>query len=166
MKFLSKALKFILILILLLVLLAILTALSWYEGWPLFTGAAALLGIAALFLAARGVMLLWRWRSKRAFVSKMMSEQRAAAPEEAGDSAVSVAWRHGMSCVLSSPSRFSRTLNASQPWFVVIEEEARENSPFDSFGRKVPEGASPLYWHFVESCVVLRLSCSGDGGSV
>ena len=46
MKFLSKALKFILILILLLVLLAILTALSWYEGWPLFTGAAALLGIA------------------------------------------------------------------------------------------------------------------------
>lgn len=166
MKFLSKALKFILILILLLVLLAILTALSWYEGWPLFTGAAALLGIAALCLAARGAQLLWRWRNKRAFVSKMMSEQQAAAPEEGGDSAVSVAWRHGMSCVLRSPSRFSRTLNASQPWFVVIEDEASESSPFDSFGRKVPDGASPLYWHFTESCVVLRLSCSGDGGSV
>ena len=81
MKFLSKALKFILLLILLLVLLAVLTALSWYEGWPLFTGAAALLGIAALCLAARGAQLLWRWRNKRAFVSKMMSEQQAAAPE-------------------------------------------------------------------------------------
>ena len=52
MKFLSKALKFILLLILLLILLAVLTALSWYEGWPLFTGAAALLGLAALCLAA------------------------------------------------------------------------------------------------------------------
>ena len=102
MKFLSKALKFILLLILLLVLLAVLTALSWYEGWPLFTGAAALLGIAALCLAARGAQLLWRWRNKRAFVSKMMSEQQAAAPDESGDSAVSVAWRQGMSCVLRS----------------------------------------------------------------
>ena len=166
MKFLSKALKFIVIAILLLVLLAILTAFSWYEGWPLFTGAAVLLGIAALFLASRGVMLLWRWRSKRSFVSKIMSEHQAVTPETAGDSAVSVAWRHGMSCVLRSPSRFSRTLNASQPWFVVIEDEARESSPFDPFGRKVPDGASPLYWHFTESCVVLRLSCSDDGGSV
>lgn len=166
MKFLSKALKFILLLILLLVLLAVLTALSWYEGWPLFTGAAALLGIAALCLAARGAQLLWRWRNKRAFVSKMMSEQQAAAPEEGGDSAVSVAWRQGMSCVLRSPSRFSRTLGASQPWFVVVEDEARESSPFDSFGRRVPEGGAPLYWHFMESCVVLRLSCLGDGGRV
>ena len=90
----------------------------------------------------------------------------AAAPEEGGDSAVSVAWRQGMSCVLRSPSRFSRTLGASQPWFVVVEDEARESSPFDSFGRKLPEGASPLYWHFMESCVVLRLSCFGDGGRV
>ena len=166
MKFLSKALKFILILVLLLLLLAVLTAFSWYEGWPLFTGAAVLLGIAALLLAVRGAMLLWRWRSKRAFVSKMMSEQQAAAPEESGDSTVSVAWRQGMSCVLRSPSRFSRTLQASQPWFIVIEDEVRESSPFDSFGRKIPDGASPLCWHFTESCVVLRLSCSGDGGSV
>ena len=104
---------------------------------------------SALCLAARGAQLLWCWRNKRAFVSKMMSEQQAAAPEEGGDSAVSVAWRQGMSCVLRSPSRFSRTLGASQPWFVVVEDEARESSPFDSFGRKVPEGGAPLYWHFM-----------------
>lgn len=160
MKFLVKILKYLLILLLLLILLALLTAFAWYEGWPLFTGAAILAGLAALCLAVKGVMLLWRWRNKRAFVAKMMDEQQAVAPEE-GDSAVTAAWRQGMSCILRSPSRFSRRFSDGQPWFLVIEDEASETSPFDSFGRKVPEGESPLYWHFLPSCVLLRLSGGG-----
>lgn len=165
MKFLSKILKFILILLLLLVVLAAATALSWYKGWPLFTGAAAMLAVAALIIAARGAIALWRWRDKHAFVSKMLREQKKSEPKTS-DSAVAAAWRQGMACVLRSPSRFANTLRNSQPWFIAIEDEAGESSLFDAFGRKVPEAKSPLYWHFTESCVVLRLSLGSDESGV
>ncbi|MCC8058677.1 type VI secretion protein IcmF/TssM N-terminal domain-containing protein [Cloacibacillus sp.] len=165
MNFLTKTLKYLLILLLLLILLAALTVLSWYEGWPMFTGAAVLGGIAALYITGRGLLALWRWRNKRAFVSKMMSEQRTAEVPEEVNAAVKNAWEQGMACVLGSPSRFSRRLRSSQPWFLVLEDGERESSPFDSFGRRLPEGSSPLYWHFLPSCVVLRLRGSvGDGG--
>ena len=40
--------------------------------------------------------------------------------------------------------------------------------PSDAVSLKgiIEEGGAPLYWHFMESCVVLRLSCLGDGGRV
>ncbi|OUO93840.1 type VI secretion protein IcmF/TssM N-terminal domain-containing protein [Cloacibacillus sp. An23] len=161
MKFLSKALKYILILLLLLVLLGALTALSWYEGWPVFTGAAAVLGIAALYLVWRGLLALWRWRDKRAFVAKVASGSPKAEAEVAGGS-VRSAWNQGMSCILNSPSRFSRRFGASQPWFIAVGKEAGVETPFDGFGRRLPEGEAPLRWHFLGSCVLLSLSCGDE----
>ncbi len=165
MKFFMTLLKYLIILLRGRILAAALTARSWYKGWPIFTGAAAVAGVTSLYLAFRGAAALWRWKDKRRFVSKIMSESRETAPEHA-DSAVRSAWNAGMSCIKQSPSRFSRRFAASQPWFIALEDKTSESSPFEQFGRRIPDGPSPLYWHFLPSCVLLRLSASEEAGRV
>ncbi len=158
MKIIAKILKWLVILILLLILGAALTVLAWYKGWPLFTGAVVVAGIAALWLVGKGLLALWRWRNKKAFVSRVMSEDTSA-PDDVSVGEVTAAWNRGIECVRNSPSRFTRRLRQTQPWFVTLEEGTKEVSPFDAFGRRVPEEAgSPLYWHFLPTCVVLRCS--------
>lgn len=170
MKLLLKLLSFLIWAVLLAAILFGLAALSWWFGWPMGTGAVILAGLAAVILLFFACRTLWRWRNKRVFVRRVLSEQqRFEINSPISSSAIQDIWQQGMSVFDQSPLRDRLRPQYSQPWFLALDDTAGATGTdrtgtgpfvFSEFGRNLPERdtLAPLAWHFLPGSVMLRFS--------
>lgn len=183
MNLLVKLLKTLLWLVLAAAVCAALTALAWWMGWPLVTGAVILLGVLALVLLIGVCKALLHWRDKRSFVHSVLQEQRSREGVTIGKdtSAVAQAWRDGMMVFDGSPLRGSLNPRYGQPWFLTLDDagEAAEEVAgtgtigiatsgasrlFSEFARQTPTHKpgtgeiQPLIWNFMPAAVMLQVT--------
>ena len=162
MRILGILLKYSLGLLAFLILLFLLTVLAWWQGWPLATGAALLLGLLALLLVLYGLRALYRWRDKRRFVRRGLDEQSKQEQEAAASEGhLASIWRQGMERLRNSPRRFQERLLYSSPWFITLDAVPGGClTLLQPFGETLPgeQEKTPLCWHFLSSAVLLRLA--------